>query len=131
MIVVIKSTFVSDLISNELSVVSSRNSLVDELSLIRLPSQVGRDELCHLNIVGEDVERKMNTFCDGNKLVGLHVCFVCVIIHVQLCVSGGATIEAGKRLNKFVELQVILYGIDSETIRLFIEVVGIFNGEGS
>ena len=53
--VIVESRFVGHLVREELCMVASRDALIDQLKLLGLPSDVGRDELGHLDVVSEDI----------------------------------------------------------------------------
>lgn len=55
--VIVQATLVSNLMSNELSMMPGCYALVDQLCLVRLMHQISRDELCHLHVVSENVNR--------------------------------------------------------------------------
>ena len=80
---------------------SSRNRLIDELDLVRFAGQIGRDELCHFNVVGEDVEWKIKTLSNGYKFLLMIVVFSRFVVHVKLRVSECTSIKGSKWLNKF------------------------------
>jgi hypothetical protein len=73
-LVVIDSGFVSYLMRNELSMVSGRDALVDELLLVGLFHQVSIDELSHLNIVSENIERHIFVLSNSDEF------FLCIIM---------------------------------------------------
>ena len=60
-LVVVQSGFVGNLVGNELSVVSCWNALVNNFLLLWVDKKVSVNELSHLNVVSEDVERQVDT----------------------------------------------------------------------
>ena len=56
------------------------------------------------------------------------VLFSRFVVHIKLGVSKSTSIKGSKWLNKFAQLIIILEVMHSETIRLFIEIEGVFDG---
>ena len=50
------------------------------------------------------------------------------VVHVKLSVSECTSIEGSKWMNKFAQHVIILEVMNCETIRLFIEIEGVFDG---
>lgn len=88
-LVVIDSGFVSYLMRNELSMVSGRDALVDELLLVGLFHQVSIDELGHLNVVSENIERHIFVLSNSDEF------FLCIILRTSFVSKRKSSIREG------------------------------------
>jgi len=78
-LVVVKPSFVGNLVGHELGMVVGQDSLVEALFLVHAFHGVGVTKLGHLDVVGKDVERQVSSFRNGHKL---HVMSVGGLGHV-------------------------------------------------
>ena len=74
--VVIQSCFVSDLVGDELGMVSGWDALVNVFGLVQVLNQIRERKLSHFDVVGEDVHRKMSSFCNCEEFL-LFVVWFC------------------------------------------------------
>lgn len=68
-IMVVQTALVSNLMRNELSMVSRGNALVNELRLFGLLSQISGHKLSHLHVVREHVDGQLEALSDGDDLL--------------------------------------------------------------
>ena len=59
---IVQSALIGDLISQKLSMMPGSNTLINDFLLIIRFSDVSRDELGHLHVVSEDIQRQFDTF---------------------------------------------------------------------
>ena len=120
-IMIIQSSLVSNLLWNELRMVSSRDTLVDEFLLVWGNHQVCVYELSHFYVVSEYIERQRLTFGNSNEFIFWVVFFVRSINHCHFVISVCTIFESGywgKNLSKNLILRGLLV---SETTLLPVE----------
>lgn len=76
-VMVTQTALVSDLLRNELTVVSSWDALVKDLLLIGAREQIGVHELGHFYVVGEDVKRNFFALGNSYEFISISILFVC------------------------------------------------------
>ena len=94
-IMIIQSSLVSNLLWNELRMVSSRDTLVDEFLLVWGNHQVCVYELSHFYVVSENIERQRLTFGNSNEFIFWVIFFVWSINHCHFVISVSAIFECG------------------------------------
>lgn len=86
-LVVVESTLIGDLVRDELSVMSSKQGLVNLLLLLNVFHHVCENKLGHFDVIGKQVQRQVNTLGNGHELMFLLV--LSWLLHAQrvLCVT--------------------------------------------
>ena len=109
---VAQTTLVSDLLRNELRMVSCRDALVDDLLLIRVCKEVCVYELSHFYVVSEDVKRNVNALGDGNELFFVYVLFIRLALGSKEVVvfSKSTSLKGGNWRQDFAKSLVISNG---------------------
>ena len=120
-LMVVESCLVSDLVGNELGVVSGEQGLVDALFLVWVLHHVGVHELSHLDVVGEQVDWQVDSFGDGNELFVLNVLLVFVLVELDLLVGITSSPESSDWGDPLAELVVHLQVFNSESGVLLVE----------
>lgn len=108
----VEASFVGDLVSQKLGVVTSRDAFVYDFLSAFSCHEVGVGKLCHLNVVGEDVDWDFVSFSDSDEF------FVFVVrpigsIYVQFIYSAGA-LEGGDWSQNFSKSLVSLPVLDPQ-----------------
>ena len=105
-IMVVQPPFVSNLLRDKLSMVSSWDALIDDLLLVWTFKEVGVHELGHFNVVCEDVKRDFFAFSNCHKLIFLLILLICfTFCHEKVFIFCESTsLEGCDRLNDLTEL---------------------------
>jgi len=127
--VVVQTAFVSDLVRNELSVVSGHDTLVDNFFLVYGSHEVSINELSHLHVVGEHVKRKVDALSNCNELV-LFLILLAHWVHGMLVFSPCASLECSKRGDPFLKAVVHVEISHSEAAVLTVEEAGHWESLG-
>lgn len=102
-IMIVKSSFIGNLLWNELSVMSSRNTLIYKFLLIWSDHQVSIYELGHFYVVCEDVKWQILSLSNGNEFVFWPILLIWSINHSVFVVSISTLLEScngGKNLSQ-------------------------------
>lgn len=127
-LVVVDSGLVSYLMRNELSMVSGRDALVEELLLVGLFHQVCIDELCHLNVVSENIKRHIFVLSNSDEFL---VCIILGIVFVgkrKSSVREGAISEGGDWGNDLTKSIIVLNVFNFESSHLLVEELSHIEG---
>lgn len=107
---------------------ASSDALVDQLQLVGLPGDVSVNELCHLDVVGEDVQRKLPALSNGDELELIVVRLGLGIQEGHVAQQTAAVLERRERLDQFTQLHVGRDISEAEALRLLVEVVAQTDG---
>jgi len=120
-IVIIKSSFIGNLLWNELSMVSSWNTLIYKFLLIWSNHQVSIHELGHFYVVCENIKWQILTFSDGNKFIFWPILLMWSIDHSIFIISRGTLFECCDWWKNLSQNFITGYLFVSETTVLSVE----------
>lgn len=86
-IVIVKSSFISNLLRNELSVVSGRDALIYKFLLIWGNHQISIYELCHFYVVSEDIKWQILTLSNSYEFIFWLILLIRSINHCHFVIS--------------------------------------------
>lgn len=104
---------------DELGMVSGQQALINALNLVIILHHVGVNELSHLNVVSEHVERKVVSLSNSNEFIILVIWTNLLESAIVMCVS--ASLECSDWANPLLESVVRNEIFDSESSVLSIE----------
>jgi hypothetical protein len=129
---VVQTTLVSDLLRDELRMVSCGDTFVDDFLLIRVFKEVCVYELSHFYVISEDVERNVDALGDSNKLVIVYVLLIGLGLSSEevFVFSESTSLESSDWRQNFAQPLIVSNRFQFEATGLSVEELAHIKGVG-
>lgn len=120
----VQPSFISNLLRQELCMMSSSNSLIQNFFIIISLQQVGINKLSHFNVVCDNINWQCLSFSDSNELISSYVFGITWVLHWNGIVCISATIESSNNWKTGIQALIMGEVVKSDATWLLIEQGG-------